>query len=94
MRILLNWVLIVLLFIAFLFLNYKIWLSDTGYIHYQEMSRVFTEKSEAINNMKDVIKERKEIIKDLKGDTGVLDYAARSELGLIAPGETYYQIND
>lgn len=83
-----------LLVVVLLYLQYTLWLGDHGVIklwHLQE-----TIASQEVENKK--LRERNQILHaevvDLKQGTEALEERARSELGMIKKGETFYQVID
>ena len=75
-------------------LNYRIWLNENGYDHYLEINKMHAEKKNVVDSMSKQNDETKLNIDDLRQSTNLLDYLARNDLGLVAPGETYYQFKD
>ena len=94
MRVFVNYLLVIFLAIILVILNYRIWLNENGYDHYLEINKMHAEKKNVVDSMSKQNDETKLNIDDLRQSTNLLDYLARNDLGLVAPGETYYQFKD
>ena len=94
MRLFLNSVLIVILSAILIFINYRIWISDNGYSRYSEIGKIFEAKDSAIKDMRAENADLHKEIEDLRHSTNMIEYSARSDLGLIKLGEIYYQFKD
>jgi len=84
--------LIISLSLLLLFLQYPLWFSDSGLPDaWQIQSKIETQK---IENLK--FEERNRLLKaeveDLKDGLEVVEEKARTELGLIKEGETFFQV--
>ena len=73
-------------------LQYKLWLGDGGLF---EMWRLQDEKVTQAREI-DTVRERNETLKaevrDLKQGMAAVEERARTELGMIKQGETFYQV--
>jgi cell division protein FtsB len=81
-----------LLFLVLLGTQFRLWLSDSGV---RDVSRLRQSVAEArLHNQQLAERNRQmvEQVRDLKQGTAAIEELARSELGLIAPRETYYQV--
>ena len=94
MRVFVNYLLVIFLAIVLVILNYRIWFNENGYDHYLEINKMQSEKKNIVDSMSKHNDETKINIDDLRQSTNLLDYLARNDLGLVAPGETYYQFRD
>jgi cell division protein FtsB len=90
-RALFNHFLLIALFGVFCFLNSKIWFSENGFQRLRYLQELNAEQSQ-MNASQQADNDRiAEDIASLKQDTEMVEYAARSDLGMVSPGETYYQ---
>ena len=84
-------VLIATLIILLLVLQYKLWLADDGL---REVRRL-TEEVERHERQIVILQSRNQAlaaeVTDLKSGLGAIEERARSELGMIRRGETFYQ---
>jgi cell division protein FtsB len=83
---------VAILFVLVLVLNYRIWLSPDGTSEVLRLKQaVATQHAEnerlALRNQQLAAE-----VRDLKQGFGALEEEARSELGMIAGNETYYQV--
>ncbi|TQV64059.1 MAG: cell division protein FtsB [Halothiobacillaceae bacterium] len=89
----LRWV-VLLLLALFLLLQYRLWLGDGSWPR-AESARQQLESQRAEN---DRLQQRNVVLEaevlDLKTGLDAIEERARSELGLVKQGETYYQIID
>lgn len=83
--------LIVLLSVMFLLLQWRLWVGDGGVHevkrHQAEVSRL----SKQLEEQKDINDALRAEVKDLQEGLGEIEERARSELGMIGEGETFYQ---
>jgi len=82
----------VLLAIATVLLQYRLWISDDGLQEWQRLgTSVETQRSENL-----ALKERNKLlaaeVADLKQGMDALEERARSELGMVARNESFFQI--
>jgi cell division protein FtsB len=83
---------VVILAVALILLQYRLWLSDQG-------MREVTRLQAAVATQESVNREQRERnrqleaeVADLKGGMSALEERARSELGMVGNSETFYQI--
>ncbi|MEE3003704.1 MAG: septum formation initiator family protein [Pseudomonadota bacterium] len=88
-----NKFLITILVFSFLFLNYKIWFSENSFNRYSRLKTQFTEQKSINEALENRNKDIQEEIFALADDSTLLEYAARSDLGMVDPGEIYYQFS-
>ncbi|MDF3055060.1 MAG: ftsB [Gammaproteobacteria bacterium] len=83
---------ITILSVLFVLLQYKLWFSEAGYRQYAHLKEKLIESTE--QNME--LQKRNSYIAaevdNLKRGADAVEEHARNELGLIKPGETFYQI--
>jgi len=85
---------ITLLVILFLFLQYKLWFEHDSF-HETEQLRQAISKQKQQNDA--LVKKNHELmaeVKNLKHGKQAVESRARSELGMVQKGETFYQIVD
>ena len=73
-------------------LQYRLWLSDTGV---RELSRMQTAVTQQRTQNGALVERNRQLaaeVRDLKTGMAALEERARSELGMIASNETYYQV--
>ena len=90
---LMRWI-ILLLLLCFVGLQYRLWIGDGSWEQITSLQRDI-EKQQATNERQ---KSRNRIlendVRDLKSGLGSVEERARSELGLIKEGETFYILDD
>ncbi len=81
-----------LLLAVLLYLQYSVWLGNHGVIKLWQLQKTIA--SQELENK--ALRERNQILHaevvDLKQGTDALEERARSELGMIKQGETFYQV--
>jgi cell division protein FtsB len=73
-------------------LQYRIWLSDSGV---RELGRMQESVAQQRAQNTALVERNRQLaaeVRDLKTGMGALEERARSELGMIAGNETYYQV--
>ncbi len=83
---------ILILFIFFIILLYKITLGDASYFKYNQLKENVAILKDENNKFSDKIKLNKAEIENLQTGLNVIEEKARNELGLIKENETFYQI--
>ncbi|MDC9725739.1 MAG: cell division protein FtsB [Gammaproteobacteria bacterium] len=82
----------ILLLVLLLLLQYRLWFSHDGLPSVLHLHRAV----ELQRQDNAVLEERNQVltaeVQDLKSDLDALEERARSELGMIKPGETFFQI--
>jgi cell division protein FtsB len=73
-------------------LQYRLWLSDTGVRELARMQQAVTEQGAQNAVLVDRNRQLAAEVRDLKTGMAALEERARSELGMIAGNETYYQV--
>ncbi len=78
------------LFVMVLFLQYRFWLGDGGYADKRKMqSQVMAQQAE-VEKLRARNAALQAEVDDLKSGVAAVEGRARSELGMILPGETFY----
>jgi cell division protein FtsB len=83
---------VVILGLAVVLLQYRVWVSDQGV---REVSRLTAAvQAQAAANIEQRARNRQLVaeVNDLKGGLTALEERARSELGMVGNSETFYQV--
>jgi cell division protein FtsB len=84
----------ILLTVILLLLQYRLWFSHDGLPSVLHIHRAVSLQQQE----NDILSERNKVlaaeVHDLKSGLDALEERARSELGMIKPGETFFQIID
>jgi len=83
---------VAVLFALVLLLNYRIWLSPDGVSEVLRMKEAVAVQRAENERLKLRNQQLAAEVRDLKQGFGALEEQARSELGMIAGNETYYQV--
>jgi cell division protein FtsB len=73
-------------------LQYRLWLSDSGVRELARMQDAVTQQRAQNAVLVERNRQLAAEVRDLKTGMGALEERARSELGMIAANETYYQV--
>jgi cell division protein FtsB len=84
----------VILIIAFAALQYKLWLGDGSIHQWFELEQKNITQEETNRKLKERNRVLASEIEDLKTGHEALEEKARSDLGMIKEGETYYHLVD
>ncbi|HKK05160.1 MAG: cell division protein FtsB [Gammaproteobacteria bacterium] len=82
----------VILGILLLVLQYDLWFSSGGLANVSRLERRVAEQRGENERLAERNHALEAEVRDLKGGREAIEERARSELGMIKPGETYYQI--
>jgi cell division protein FtsB len=80
--------------IVFLALQYRLWLGDDGVRSAARLSRIVSEQTTENRGLMQRNQQLKAEVKDLKEGLAALEERARNDLGMIGPGENFYQVVD
>ena len=83
--------LIVLLLTIFLYLQFNIWFGENSYSKLSKLKKDIAEKEESNRELAKKNTDLKEEKNKLTSGKSAIEGLARSELGLIKPGETFYK---
>jgi cell division protein FtsB len=75
-----------------LVLQYQIWVSPHGAREVRQLARAVQQQTAENQQLAARNQQLTAELRDLKQGTAALEERARSELGLIAPNETYFQV--
>jgi cell division protein FtsB len=73
-------------------LQYRLWLSDSGVRELARMQGAVTQQRAQNSALVERNRQLAAEVRDLKTGMAALEERARSELGMIASNETYYQV--
>jgi len=73
-----------------LFLQYRFWLGDGGYADKRRMQSQVAEQQAEVEKLRARNAALQAEVDDLKSGVAAVEGRARSELGMILPGETFY----
>ena|SRR5690242_9409594 len=77
---------------ALILLQYRIWISDDGVRGVQRLQHAVTAQQTLNATLTQRNSRLEAEVADLKSGTAAIDELARSELGMIGPNETFYQV--
>jgi len=78
--------------IALLVLQYRLWLSDHGVRELSRLQAAVAVQRAANSHLAERNAQLAAEVRDLKTGMSALEERARSELGMVAPNESYYQV--
>ena len=84
--------LLALLLLIFLALQYRLWVGEGSYAEVRHLQQEIANKKADLARMEKENQELRAEIEDLKKGLEAIQERARSELGMIKEGETYFQI--
>ncbi|MFQ5487554.1 MAG: cell division protein FtsB [Gammaproteobacteria bacterium] len=85
---------LILLIVLVLLLQYKLWSSDGGIAEIWHLQRAIEAQQKEIATLKERNAALQAEVEDLRQGVAAIEERARSELGLIKEGETFYQAID
>ena len=80
------------LFVVVVLLQYRLWLSASGVQELERLSAAVTLQRTEDDRLADRNRQLAAEVRDLKSSFGALEERARSDLGMIANNETFYQV--
>jgi cell division protein FtsB len=78
--------------VVVLLLQYRIWVSDNGVRQVQRLRQAVAAQQAEDAQLTDRNRQLAAEVRDLKTGMGALEERARSDLGMIARNETFYQV--
>lgn len=84
----------VLLLVALALLQYRLWISDEGILEVLDLRAAVAAQAAENARLVERNGQLKAEVADLKGGLTALEERARHDLGMIAPGETFYHVVD
>ncbi|HVV69378.1 MAG TPA: cell division protein FtsB [Gammaproteobacteria bacterium] len=83
---------LVLLLALLALLQYKLWFSPDGIAQYWKLKHEIAKNNQENAQMQDRNSHMAAEVKDLKQGDEAIEERARDDLGLVKPGEVFYQI--
>lgn len=83
--------LIAVLSVMFFLLQWRLWVGDGGVREVQRHQAEINRLSEQLEQQRDINNALRAEVEDLQQGLGEIEERARSELGMIGEGETFYQ---
>lgn len=83
-------VVMAVLLMMVLFLQYRLWLGDGGYADKRRLRAQVAQQRAEVEQLKSRNAALQAEVDDLKSGSAAIEARARSELGMIQPGETFY----
>jgi cell division protein FtsB len=80
------------LLVVMLLLQYRLWLSASGVQEYTQLETAVAQQRSEDDRLADRNRQLAAEVRDLKSGFGALEERARSDLGMIANNETFYQV--
>ena len=80
------------LLVALILLQYRIWISDDGVRGVERLQHAVTAQQTMDATLTERNNRLEAEVQDLKSGTAAIDELARSDLGMIGPNETFYQV--
>lgn len=85
-------VLVAVLLMLFALLQYRLWLSDGGLLKVWQLHQAVIRQQEENQQLLERNRALEAEVRDLKEGLAAIEERARSELGMIREGETFYQV--
>jgi len=85
-------ILAVTLAVALILLQYRIWISDDGLRGVERLQHAVATQQKQNASLTERNSRLAAEVQDLKSGTAAIDELARSDLGMIGPNETFYQV--
>lgn len=82
---------ITVLAVMFFVLQWRLWVGDGGVREVQRHQTEINRLSEQLEEQRDINSALRAEVRDLQDGLGEIEERARSELGMIGDGETFYQ---
>src|SRR5579862_7208524 len=80
------------LLLALILLQYRIWISDDGLRGVERLQHAVATQQKLNASLTERNSRLAAEVQDLKSGTAAIDELARSDLGMIGPNETFYQV--
>jgi cell division protein FtsB len=78
--------------VAIVLLQYRVWLSENGAREVERLQRAVAQQSADNDQLAERNHQLAAEVRDLKTGMDALEERARSDLGMIGPNETFYQV--
>ncbi len=83
-----------LLAVAFVLLQYRLWMSDEGIREVWQLRDAVAQQAAENSQLAERNNQLKAEVQDLKQGLTALEERARHDLGMVGPRETFYQVVD
>ncbi|MDP6968929.1 MAG: cell division protein FtsB [Gammaproteobacteria bacterium] len=83
---------VVLLFLAVFFLQYQYWFGDAGQVKVQALQEQIANQQQVNQELARRNQQLYAEVEDLKQGLAAVEEHARSDLGMVKPNETFYQL--
>ncbi|RDH87518.1 MAG: cell division protein FtsB [endosymbiont of Escarpia spicata] len=87
-------ILVAILFLLLAFLQYRLWVGEGSLAEVNNLEKEITRQEAALVDLKKRNRALQAEVEDLRSGSAALEERARSELGMIKEGETFYQVID
>jgi cell division protein FtsB len=87
-----QWIFVLALILLFVLLQHKLWVSPDGINQYWRVKKNIVQLNEENKQLQEKNDRLRAEVKDLKQGNNAIEEHARNELGLVKPGEKFYQI--
>jgi len=81
-----------ILLLVLLFLQYKLWFSDGGLLKVQQLERAIAVQEDENAALRERNAALAAEVRDLKQGHAAIQERARTELGMVKEGETFFQV--
>jgi len=83
---------VVLLFLAVIFLQYQYWFGDAGQVEVRALQEQIVQQQQVNQELGQRNQQLYAEVEDLKQGLAAVEEHARSDLGMVKPNETFYQL--
>lgn len=83
---------IAVLVVLLLGLQFRLWVADGGLAEVHRLERQVNEQRQQNERLRERNRALAAEVRDLKQGLAAVEARARSELGMVGPGETFYQV--
>lgn len=84
--------LVALLLVIFVLLQYRLWLGDGSLVKVWQLKQAIARQQEENQQLTERNRALEAEVRDLKEGVAAIEERARTELGMIRDGETFYQV--
>ena len=84
--------LIAILLLLFILLQYRLWVGPGSLAEVNNLRHEISELREELTSLRERNRALQAEVDDLRGGQAAIEERARSELGMIKEGETFYQV--
>ncbi len=84
--------LIATLLVVFVLLQYRLWFGDSSLVKVWQLKQALAEQQNENQRLSERNRALEAEVRDLKEGVAAIEERARTELGMIRDGETFYQV--